>query len=97
MMVGGIEGDEKEVSEQLEKQTIQLEEGDKIFLSSDGYQDQFGGENDKKFMSKNFKKLIEDGANSPMSDLKTKLDDEFEAWRGNTPQTDDVVVLGVQI
>ena len=97
MMVGGIEGDEKEVSEQLEKQTIQLEEGDKIFLASDGYQDQFGGDNDKKFMTKNFKKLIEDGAKSPMSDLKESLETEFDNWKGNTPQTDDIVVLGVEI
>ncbi|WP_421878144.1 PP2C family protein-serine/threonine phosphatase [Marinoscillum sp.] len=97
MMVGGIEGDEKEVSEQLEKQTIQLEEGDKLFLSSDGYQDQFGGENDKKFMSKNFKKLIESSARGSMSELKDILETEFETWRGNTPQTDDVVVLGVEI
>ena len=97
MMVGGIEGDEKEVSEQLEKQTIQLEEGDKIFLSSDGYQDQFGGENDKKFMSKNFKKLIETSAKKPMSELQNTLEEEFESWKGSTPQTDDVVVMGVEI
>lgn len=97
MMVGGIEGDEKEVSEQLEKQIIQLQEGDKLFLSSDGYQDQFGGENDKKFMSKNFKKLIESSARGSMSELKDTLETEFETWRGNTPQTDDVVVLGVEI
>ncbi len=97
MMVGGIEGDEKEASEQLEKQTIQLEAGDKLFLSSDGYQDQFGGDNDKKFMTKNFKKLIEENAGSPMSDIQSVLDREFEKWRGSTPQTDDVVVLGVEI
>lgn len=97
MMVGGIEGDEKEVSEQLEKQNIQLQEGDKLFLSSDGYQDQFGGDNDKKFMTKNFKKLLEEGAKRPMNAIKSTLDSEFENWKGKTPQTDDVVVLGVEI
>ena len=48
-------------------------------------------------MTKNFKKLIEDGAKSPMSDLKESLETEFDNWKGNTPQTDDIVVLGVEI
>ncbi|MEQ8552528.1 MAG: SpoIIE family protein phosphatase [Cyclobacteriaceae bacterium] len=97
VMIGGIAGDEKEVAETLEKQTIQLEEGDKIYLASDGFQDQFGGENDKKFMSKNFKKLIEDHASKSMTEQKTLLEGSFHGWKKETPQTDDVVVLGVEI
>ncbi|MFY0605299.1 MAG: SpoIIE family protein phosphatase [Cyclobacteriaceae bacterium] len=96
-MIGGIEGDEKEVSEKLTKVEIQLEEGDKLYMASDGFQDQFGGENDKKFMSKKFKALINENASLPMQEQRQKLEEAFENWRGETPQTDDVVVFGIEI
>lgn len=96
-MIGGIEGDEKEVANQLNKEEIQLEEGDKIYLSSDGFQDQFGGERDKKFMSKNFKKLLEESSNLPMTEQSAKLEQVFRDWKKETPQTDDVVVIGVEV
>lgn len=96
-MIGGIEGDEKEVAGKLNKEEVQLEEGDKIYLSSDGFQDQFGGEHDKKFLSKNFKKLIEDISEKPMSDQIKDLENAFRSWKKNTPQTDDVVVIGVEV
>lgn len=96
-MIGGIEGDEKEVGNKLNKELIQLEEGDKIYLSSDGYQDQFGGPDDKKFMSKNFKNLIQTSSASPMTEQKKLLEDAFKNWKKETPQTDDVVVIGVEI
>ncbi|WP_421888898.1 SpoIIE family protein phosphatase [Marinoscillum sp.] len=96
-MIGGIEGDEKEVAGKLNKEEMQLEEGDKIYLSSDGFQDQFGGEHDKKFLSKNFKKLIEDISDKPMSEQIKDLESAFRSWKKNTPQTDDVVVIGVEV
>lgn len=96
-MIGGIEGDEKEVAGKLNKEDIQLEEGDKLYLASDGFQDQFGGEKDKKFMSKNFKSLIEQVSDLPMSEQAVKLKGTFEAWKKGKEQTDDVVVLGVEI
>ena len=70
---------------------------DKIYLSSDGFQDQFGGENDKKFLSKNFKKLIEDISEKSMSEQIKDLENAFRSWKKNTPQTDDVVVIGVEV
>lgn len=96
-MIGGIEGDEKEVGNKLTKEVIQLEEGDKLYLSSDGYQDQFGGPDDRKFMSKNFKKLIETSSDHSISEQKAILEDHFNEWKKNTTQTDDVVVIGVEI
>lgn len=96
-MIGGIDGDEKEVGNKLSKEIIQLDEGDKIYLSSDGYQDQFGGPDDKKFMSKNFKKLLEDTSNESMTDQKKALEINFNNWKRNTQQTDDVLVIGCEI
>ena len=97
LMVGGIEGDEQEVNTKLKKETIQLEPGDKIYMSSDGYQDQFGGENDKKFMSKNFVKLLEDSADGSMLDQKRTIERTFAKWTRNSAQTDDIVVLGFEV
>ena len=96
-MVGGMEGDEKEAAGKLKKEEIQLEEGDKIYLSSDGFQDQFGGEKDKKFMSKQFKTLLEQVSDRPMHEQATKIKKTFLDWKGNTEQTDDVLVIGIEI
>ncbi|MEO9871276.1 SpoIIE family protein phosphatase [Ekhidna sp.] len=96
-MVGGIEGDEQEVHAQLVKEEIQLNVKDRIFLSSDGYQDQFGGEYDKKFMSKNFNKLIEDSSSKPIAEQQKILEKTFAEWSKNTSQTDDVCVLGFEV
>ncbi|SNT30465.1 Serine phosphatase RsbU, regulator of sigma subunit [Ekhidna lutea] len=97
MMVGGIEGDEQEVHAQLVKEVIQLDAKDRIFLSSDGYQDQFGGENDKKFMSKNFHKLIEESSDKPLLEQQKIIEKTFSEWSKNTSQTDDVCVLGFEV
>lgn len=96
-MVGGIEGDEQEVHAQLTKETIQLDVKDRIFLSSDGFQDQFGGEFDKKFMSKNFNRLIEKSSVHPIEEQKKVIEKTFKEWSKNTSQTDDVCVLGFEI
>lgn len=96
-MVGGIEGDEQQVHAQLTKEVIKLNVKDRIYLSSDGYQDQFGGEYDKKFMSKNFNMLIEKTAMLPMEEQQKEIERTFIEWSKNTSQTDDVCVLGFEI
>lgn len=96
-MVGGIEGDEQEVHAQLTKEVIQLDVKDRIFLSSDGFQDQFGGEFDKKFMSKNFNKLIESSSDKPILEQQKIIERTFAEWSKNTSQTDDVCVLGFEV
>ncbi len=97
LMVGGIDGDEQEVISKLKKEVIQLEPGDKIYMSSDGYQDQFGGENDKKFMSKNFVKLLEESSQGTMLEQKRTIERTFAKWTRNSAQTDDIVVLGFEV
>ncbi|RLD43445.1 MAG: hypothetical protein DRI86_10020 [Bacteroidetes bacterium] len=75
--------------------TLQLEKGDVIYISTDGYIDQFGGEKGKKFMSKRFKNvLLELPYNKPEQALK-KLDKRFLEWRGVHEQIDDVLVIGI--
>jgi len=76
---------------------ITLTEGDSIYLFSDGFPDQFGGANGKKYKSVNFKKLIIKTASSPISRQKSILDNEFETWRGPHEQIDDVCVIGLKV
>ncbi|MFY0600836.1 MAG: SpoIIE family protein phosphatase [Cyclobacteriaceae bacterium] len=97
LMIGGIEGDERQASSLLNKEEIQLAEGDKIYLTSDGFQDQFGGENDKKFMIKNLKQLILDNSDKAMKDQEAILNKSFDDWKNDSEQTDDVLIMGIEI
>ena len=76
---------------------IQLSKGDTIYLSSDGYEDQFGGEKGKKFLSKNLKQLLQDNCDKPMDEQRNILDTTFENWKGEHEQIDDVTLLGIRI
>jgi ligand-binding sensor domain-containing protein/serine phosphatase RsbU (regulator of sigma subunit) len=68
-----------------------------FYLSSDGYQDQFGGVKESKFMVKKFKQLLFDLHTKPMQEQKEELDNTFEKWRGNYRQIDDVLIVGIKI
>jgi serine phosphatase RsbU (regulator of sigma subunit) len=78
-------------------QKIQLQEGDVIFACSDGYADQFGGPNNKKFMRKTFKDLLRRVAPLEMEAQKEALQHEFDSWKGSNEQTDDILVIGIRI
>ena len=74
-----------------------IEKGDTIYLFSDGYADQFGGETGKKMMTKRFKELLIENAHLSMEEQKTYLSEYFDAWKGsNNEQVDDVLVIGVR-
>ncbi len=75
--------------------TIQLEKGDSIYVTTDGYIDQFGGEKGKKFMSKRFKELLLNLPYSKPEDALNSLEDQFVTWRGVHEQIDDVLVIGI--
>ncbi len=76
---------------------LSFEAGDKLYLCSDGFQDQFGGPKDKKFMRKRFKELLCETSTLDMTEQKTSLDTEFKRWKGDQEQTDDVLVIGLQL
>ncbi len=70
-----------------------------LYLCSDGYQDQFGGEQNKKFKVKNFKDLLQAVHEKPMAQQKTALDQTITKWIeiGKETQTDDITVVGVRL
>lgn len=76
---------------------VQLHTGDTIYIFSDGFPDQFGGANGKKYKSGNFKKKLVEISSNPINQQKEILDKEFEQWRGDQEQIDDVCVIGVRI
>ena len=76
---------------------IQVKEGDLIYMFSDGFADQFGGPDDKKFKYGRFKKLLLKISSYPLNKQKEILDTTFEEWKGNKEQIDDVTVLGIKI
>ncbi len=76
---------------------IDLKEGDVFYMFSDGFPDQFGGEDGRKFMSKRFKQLLLDIHHKPMEEQKEILHQEHLSWRGSIEQIDDIVVFGVRV
>lgn len=73
-----------------------LEKGDTFYIFSDGFVDQFGGPSHKKFLSKNFKKLLAELQGFSMIEQARKLDEVFEDWKSDVTQLDDVCVIGIR-
>lgn len=76
---------------------VDLEKGDTIYIFSDGYRDQFGGEKDKKFKTINFKKLILSMQGESMERQRTIINETFENWKGDREQIDDICIIGVRV
>jgi transcriptional regulator with GAF, ATPase, and Fis domain len=81
----------------FEDNTIKVERGDCIYILTDGYSDQFGGQNGKKFKFKKLQKLIQSIAHMSMDEQHDLLEEAFVSWRGKHEQVDDVCVIGVKI
>ena len=76
---------------------IQLNSGDTVYLFSDGFVDQFGGEKGKKYRYKKFKEYLVSMNDLSMKDQKSKLETEFIDWMGPHKQIDDVLVIGSRL
>ena len=74
-----------------------LQKGDVIYTLTDGFQDQFGGPKDKKFMVKKMREYILSISNLSMQEQYQKLDEVFSNWKGDIDQVDDVCVIGVRV
>ena len=77
--------------------TLNLQKGDVVYTLTDGFPDQFGGANGKKFKHKQLQNLLLAMANKPMETQKQKLNDVFDNWKGDLEQVDDVCLIGVRI
>jgi serine phosphatase RsbU (regulator of sigma subunit) len=75
---------------------IDLMKGDAFYIFSDGFADQFGGPNQKKFMSMQLRETLVAMSGVPMLQQGERLNKIFEEWRGDSPQIDDVTLIGVR-
>lgn len=93
--VGGAQGNEHRT---YTKHTIRMDEPTTLYLFSDGYEDQFGGTEGKKFMIKKLKDLLLEIHQKPFEEQKEILDHTIEAWKGTKEkQIDDILIIGMRV
>lgn len=92
--IGGLETDSRKL---FTNHIVNLEEKDCIYLFTDGYADQFGGDKGKKFMVKNFERNLVEIQNENMKQQKQQIHEKFNTWKGKNEQVDDVLVIGIKI
>jgi serine phosphatase RsbU (regulator of sigma subunit)/Tfp pilus assembly protein PilF len=97
-------GDKFPVGSFIEDQTmtfsttkINTKKGDLLYLFSDGYADQFGGEKGKKFKMKNLRDEFKVVQNVPIKNQKEHLENRFFEWKGELEQVDDVMIIGIEV
>jgi ligand-binding sensor domain-containing protein/serine phosphatase RsbU (regulator of sigma subunit) len=78
-------------------QPVDIRPGDMIYMCSDGYADQFGSADVKKYKSGNVKKLLSAIWNLPVNEQKERLENEILTWKGDLPQVDDILFIGTKI
>jgi len=89
----GVYVKEKEFTEQL----FQLQKDDVIYIFSDGYHSQFGGNANSKYKTKRMKEFLQTICHKTMAEQKDLLEKDFYFWKGDNEQTDDVLVVGIKI
>jgi hypothetical protein len=77
--------------------TFELQPNDSIYIFTDGFHDQFGGDKGKKFKASQMKELILSIQDKTMDEQKTIINNTFETWKGTLEQVDDVCIIGVRI
>ena len=92
--IGGLN---LELCRRYDSQSMNFKKGDRLFLCSDGYADQFGGPCDKKFMTKKLKSVLLKTSKFSMQTQQLELERMFNEWKNNTEQTDDVLVVGLEL
>jgi serine phosphatase RsbU (regulator of sigma subunit) len=85
------------LSKPFSNNEINIKKGDCVYMFSDGYPDQFGGPDNKKFMFRRFQELLGNVHTLPMNKQKEILIQRFNDWRGDNEQVDDILVIGIRI
>jgi serine phosphatase RsbU (regulator of sigma subunit) len=85
-----------DIPQSFHSKTIKIKEGDIVYIFSDGYADQFGGPNRAKYKHGPLKDYIQKIYKIPISEQKILLKENFNSWRGDQEQTDDVILMGIK-
>lgn len=92
--IGGVKSDSEKT---FRTHTFDLQAGDTFYINSDGFADQFGGPDGKKFMTRRLKELLSKVASRSMVQQELELDKAFNDWRSGREQVDDVCLIGVRV
>ena len=90
-------GGESVKEKYFDDQEYYLNEGDTIYLFSDGYTDQFGGADGKKMKVSRLKTLIEENSNKPMDEQQSIFSKYYDDWKGTYEQVDDILLMGIRV
>lgn len=91
--IGGYTND----TYQFTNHRLKFQKDNMLYIFSDGFADQFGGQKGKKFMMKNLKELFKNIKNLPVSEQEKILRDIFLSWKGDMEQVDDVLIIGIRL
>jgi serine phosphatase RsbU (regulator of sigma subunit) len=94
LTVGSLEEDKVEPPL---NHSIQLQKGDCFYIFSDGFVDQFGGKDNKKFKTSRFQELLISINNQSMVEQEKSICKTFKDWKGNYEQVDDVLIIGIRV
>jgi serine phosphatase RsbU (regulator of sigma subunit) len=93
-----IGGYQPEEIRRFDKHTISVKEETTVYIFSDGFQDQFGGDDGRKFRSQNLIELLQENHHRPFSEQKDILHETYLQWKGESwEQIDDILVMGFKI
>jgi ligand-binding sensor domain-containing protein/serine phosphatase RsbU (regulator of sigma subunit) len=92
-----IGGSQFEMKREFTTHELQLKKAANVYMFSDGYADQFGGDSGKKFMVRRFHQLLQDIYDMDAQQQKNMLQLEFDNWRNEHEQIDDVLVVGIAL
>lgn len=87
----------KQSGHKFTNHSIEVEKGDVFYIFTDGYADQFGGGEGKKYKKANLKRKVTEICNEPMQTQKEILEKTFEDWKGSEEQIDDVLLIGFKV
>lgn len=90
-------GIHRRAKESFNNHVIDLQQNDLIYIFSDGFVDQFGGQNGRKFLSANFKKLLIENCQKSTDEQRIIIEKTFKDWKGERKQLDDILVIGFKI
>ncbi len=88
---------EEEKVEPPVNHSVQLKKGDCFYIFSDGYVDQFGGKDNKKFKTSKFQELLISINNQAMPEQEKSISKAFNDWKGKNEQVDDVLIIGIRV
>jgi serine phosphatase RsbU (regulator of sigma subunit) len=91
--IGGVGSQPPKFNQHL----IDIKKGDCLYIYSDGFADQFGGDRNKKYMTRRFRSFLASVAHFPMEEQRSLLQEELSRWQGDKEQVDDILVIGVRV